>query len=196
MMRQSEYPSAFFTLMAGGFAGTFSWLISFPIDVIKSRLQVDGMDGKQKYNGALDCFRKSYQSEGISFLSRGLISTLMRAFPMNAVCFLIVSYVMKFFEKSKKIDVTIAKTEPLIIDTYPQTFIMRVFQKTYHHQPTKYLILLDGFHEASCHEDMIELSDSLREKRYSTTYFYKMNNELLFKKLSEDEMKTPLTLSD
>lgn len=197
MMRRTENPSAFYTLMAGGLAGTFSWLISFPVDVVKSRLQVDGIDGKPKYNGAMDCMKKSIQTEGWKFFTRGLNSTLMRAFPMNAVCFLVVSYVMKYFE-NKNIDVTITQPEQLaIVDAYPQTFIMRVFNRTqtdhqHRHKTTKYMIFLDGFHEAACHSDMMELSDELREKRYNTTYFYKMNDGLLADNLSDDEMKTPL----
>jgi solute carrier family 25 (mitochondrial carnitine/acylcarnitine transporter), member 20/29 len=197
MMRQTENPSAFYTLIAGGLAGTFSWLISFPVDVVKSRLQVDGMDGKPKYNGAMDCVRKSVQTEGWKFLTRGLNSTLMRAFPMNAVCFLVVSYVMKYFE-NKNIDVTLAQPEQLaIVDApIPQTFMMRVFHRQqtdhHHHKNTKYMIFLDGFHTAACHSEMMDLSDALRESRQSTTYFYRMNNEITAENLSDDEMKTPL----
>ena len=197
MMRRSEQPSAFFTLMAGGFAGTFSWLISFPVDVVKSRLQVDGIDGKPKYNGAMDCVRQSVKAEGWKFLTRGLNSTLMRAFPMNAVCFLVVSYVMKYFE-NKNIDVSINQSEQLVIvESYPQTFMMRVFHKQpadhhHHHNNTKYMICLDGFHEAACHSELMHLSDELRERRKSTTYFYRMDSEFLAGKLSEKDMKTPL----
>lgn len=198
MMRQTEKPSAFFTLMAGGLAGTFSWLISFPVDVVKSRLQVDGIDGTTKYNGAIDCMKKSYQTEGLKFFTRGLNSTLMRAFPMNAVCFLVVSYVMKFFDE-KTIDVTIAQPDRLaVIDPYPESFIARVFKHTHEtkHKSTKYMIFLDGFHEASCHVEMMDLSDKLRERRTNTTtYFYKMNDGLLVDNLTEEEMRTPLKLS-
>jgi len=199
MMRQTNNPSAFYTLMAGGLAGTFSWLISFPIDVVKSRLQVDGIDGKPRYAGAMDCVRQSYREEGAKFFTRGLNSTLMRAFPMNAVCFLVVSYVMKFFEKSQNLDVTITQAEPLaLVESYPQSsFISSVFNRTYHslqqtHRSTKYLISLDGFHEAACHAEMMELSDGLREQRHSTLYFYKMNDGVLVNDLTHDDMKQPL----
>lgn len=196
MIRRPEQPSAFYTLMAGGLAGTFSWLISFPVDVVKSRLQVDGIDGTSKYSGAIDCMKKSYQAEGLKFFTRGLNSTLMRAFPMNAVCFLVVSQVMKFFDNSKTIDVTIAQPEPLKIrDAHPQHFVMRVSNQIQSdHHKLKYMIFLDGFHEASCHADMMDLSDELREKRDNTTYFYKMNDGIVDENLSDDDMRTPLTL--
>lgn len=193
-MRRTEQPSAFYTLMAGGLAGTFSWLISFPVDVVKSRLQVDGIDGTSKYNGAIDCMKKSYQAEGLKFFTRGLNSTLMRAFPMNAVCFLVVSQVMKFFDQSKTIDVAIVQPDQLsITDAYNYHFVMsRVSHRIRSdHHKLKYMVFLDGFHEASCHADMMDLSDELREQRYNTTYFYKMNDGIVGKSLSDDEMRTP-----
>lgn len=82
-------------LVAGGLAGTVSWVLTYPIDVVKSRLQADGMIGAAKYTGAMDCLRKSIQTEGYSFLARGLTSTILRAFPMNAACFTVVTWTFR-----------------------------------------------------------------------------------------------------
>lgn len=197
MMRQTSNPSAFYTLMAGGFAGTLSWVISFPIDVVKSRLQVDGIDGKPKYLNAMDCVKQSYQSEGMAFFTRGLNSTLMRAFPMNAVCFLVVSYVMKFFQKSQSIDVSLTQGEILPIVDYNQGFIRQVFNRIDHeshskHRKFRYMVFLDGFHEASCHAEMIDLSDTLREQRRSYEYYYRANDGILNQNLTDDDMRIPI----
>lgn len=193
-MRKTENPSAFYTLMAGGIAGTFSWLISFPIDVVKSRLQVDGIDGKARYKNALDCVRISYKEEGLAFLTRGLTSTLMRAFPMNAVCFLVVSYVMKFFQNSPNIEVSI-KGDKLSIVDYNQGFITKLFNRIdqhHHHKSIRYLILLDGFHEAACHVEMIDLSDKLRGRDSSSSYFYRLNDGIIGDNLSDEQLQVPL----
>lgn len=82
-------------LLAGGLAGTASWVLTYPVDVIKSRLQADGMVGQAKYNGAMDCLRKSLSAEGYGFLTRGLTSTILRAFPTNAACFTVVSWTFR-----------------------------------------------------------------------------------------------------
>ncbi|GLH01426.1 Congested-like trachea protein [Gryllus bimaculatus] len=82
-------------LLAGGLAGTVSWISSFPVDVVKSRLQVDGMDGPRRYSGFWDCCRQSVRAEGLSFLGRGLTSTVLRAFPMNAATFAVVTWVFR-----------------------------------------------------------------------------------------------------
>ncbi|XP_067009757.1 mitochondrial basic amino acids transporter isoform X2 [Anabrus simplex] len=82
-------------MVAGGVAGSISWVSTFPFDVLKSRLQVDGMYGPAKYSGALDCFRQSVKSEGYGFIVRGLTSTLIRAFPVNAATFAGVTWVFR-----------------------------------------------------------------------------------------------------
>jgi len=82
-------------LMAGGMAGIFSWIFTYPQDVIKSRLQADGFGSNQQYSGTRHCLQASLQAEGYGCLSRGIGSTVIRAFPMNAVTFGVYSYMMK-----------------------------------------------------------------------------------------------------
>lgn len=84
-------------LLAGGTAGCVSWTIVYPVDVIKTRVQVDGMSGSPKYRNSWDCLRKSIASEGYGFLCRGLTPTLLRAFPTNAACFTAVTWSMRLF---------------------------------------------------------------------------------------------------
>lgn len=95
----SESAGKLAVFMAGGMAGTASWLVSYPIDVIKSRLQSDGAFGPSKYSGMLDCLRTSIKEEGFGVLTRGLNSTILRAFPTNAATFVVVSSVMKFLKQ-------------------------------------------------------------------------------------------------
>jgi len=82
-------------LGAGGMAGIFSWIFTYPQDVIKSRLQADGWGRRQKFRGPMHCLKYSVTTEGVSCLVRGVGSTIIRAFPMNAVTFGVYSYIMK-----------------------------------------------------------------------------------------------------
>lgn len=84
--------STFQMLMAGGLAGTSSWVVTYPIDVIKSRLQAD-ITGR--YSGAVDCLRQSISAEGYACLFRGLNSTIIRAFPTNAATFTVVTWSLR-----------------------------------------------------------------------------------------------------
>lgn len=56
---------------------------TYPVDVIKSRLQTDGLPSQagtaaKKYNGALDCARKLWVEQGPKGFFRGLTPTLIR----------------------------------------------------------------------------------------------------------------------
>ncbi len=86
-------------ITAGGFAGMASWMSTYPADVVKSRVQADVSN---EYKGFWDCCVKSYRSEGIRFFGKGLCSTMLRAFPVNAATFLGVELVLSFREQSDK----------------------------------------------------------------------------------------------
>ncbi|XP_072295924.1 mitochondrial basic amino acids transporter-like [Eucyclogobius newberryi] len=83
-------------LFAGGMAGIASWLSTYPVDVIKSRLQADGVGGVNRYSSIADCVRQSVQREGYMVFTRGLTSTLLRAFPVNAATFATVTLVLLY----------------------------------------------------------------------------------------------------
>ena len=55
--------------LAGGVSGIAAWVLTYPIDVVKSRIQVDGMVGEVKYKGMVDCFKKSYTESKETHLS-------------------------------------------------------------------------------------------------------------------------------
>ncbi|XP_021945495.1 mitochondrial basic amino acids transporter [Folsomia candida] len=95
---RSQEVGTFGMMMAGGLAGVMSWIVTFPIDVVKTRLQSD-VSGK--YSGAIDCLKKTYQAEGYSAFSRGLVSTVIRAFPTNAATFTVVTWIMRWAESNR-----------------------------------------------------------------------------------------------
>lgn len=71
-------------VLAGGSAGAFQWLLTYPLDVTKSRIQAapPGM-----YSGVVDCAVRSVAKEGPMVLFRGLNMALLRAFPLHASIF-------------------------------------------------------------------------------------------------------------
>ncbi|KAK9303324.1 hypothetical protein QLX08_004924 [Tetragonisca angustula] len=80
-------------LLAGGLAGTASWTVSYPLDLVKSRIQADG----HRYAGLVDCLKQTVTKEGYSCLYRGLSSTVIRAFPTNAVTLTVVTWTFRLF---------------------------------------------------------------------------------------------------
>ncbi|KAI8365669.1 mitochondrial carrier domain-containing protein [Choanephora cucurbitarum] len=88
-------------LLAGGVAGTVSWASIYPVDVIKSRLQMPSQESllvRLPYRSIKDCVVRSYRSEGSGVFFRGLWPTLLRGFPVNAVTFYVYEVVMNLLE--------------------------------------------------------------------------------------------------
>lgn len=87
-------------LLAGGVAGCNSWLCSYPLDVLKTRIQQDGryIDGKFYYNykGYMDCIRKSVAQDGYRAFVKGLNPTLARAFVTNAATFPVYTLCVRY----------------------------------------------------------------------------------------------------
>ncbi|EQC31731.1 hypothetical protein SDRG_10522 [Saprolegnia diclina VS20] len=88
-------PSATTTLLAGGFAGCVCWTVSYPQDVVKSRLQLQPLGHPPLYaasrwlpdGGWWNCFRTIIKEEGPRALWKGYSPCLIRAFPANAAGF-------------------------------------------------------------------------------------------------------------
>ncbi|KAI7805042.1 solute carrier family 25 member 47-B [Triplophysa rosa] len=73
-------------LFAGGVSGMCGWAVGTPMDVIKARLQVDGMSGP-RYRGFIHCITDSVKTEGPAVLFKGLSVNCIRAFPVNMTVF-------------------------------------------------------------------------------------------------------------
>lgn len=94
-------------LMAGGSAGVLCWIISYPFDMIKSRVQAVPdypTPGYDLYKGVWDCTVKSCKTEGYSVLFRGLNAAIVRAFPVNAMTFFTYEMTMKILNASEEDD--------------------------------------------------------------------------------------------
>ncbi|KAG8585022.1 hypothetical protein GDO81_004868 [Engystomops pustulosus] len=81
-------------MISGGIGGMSLWLVVFPVDCVKSRIQVLSMTGKQA--GFIVTFLKILRNEGIVALYSGLKPTLIRAFPANGALFVAYEYSRKF----------------------------------------------------------------------------------------------------
>ncbi|XP_054998411.1 solute carrier family 25 member 48 [Sorex araneus] len=92
----SAGPSPYCVWLAGGVAGAISWGTATPMDVVKSRLQADGVY-TTKYKGVLDCISQSYRKEGLKVFFRGATISMVRGFPMSAAMFLGYELSLKAF---------------------------------------------------------------------------------------------------
>lgn len=87
------------TAMLSGFAATAA---SSPFDVIRSRLMTQPVDNSGAgvlYRGPIDCFRKSFQSEGMCFGWRGFWPNYMCKGPAVVLLFLLYEQIQKHGDK-------------------------------------------------------------------------------------------------
>ncbi|KAF2199959.1 mitochondrial 2-oxodicarboxylate carrier protein-like protein [Delitschia confertaspora ATCC 74209] len=74
---------------AGAVAGISEILVMYPLDVVKTRIQLQhgvAKDG-QGYAGVMDCFRKIIRNEGVSRLYRGMTAPILMEVPKRAIKF-------------------------------------------------------------------------------------------------------------
>jgi solute carrier family 25 carnitine/acylcarnitine transporter 20/29 len=76
-------------LVAGGLAGVAFWTVTYPADVVKTRIQTRELDATAGRSSGGSSVRREiaslYRSAGFRGLYRGWSVTAMRAFPANAV---------------------------------------------------------------------------------------------------------------
>ena len=77
----SQEPHPYWALLlAGGLAGPASWIVTFPFDVVKTRVQsVVNPSRDHPYRTVFSTIVNSYRSEGFGVFFKGLQPTLIRS---------------------------------------------------------------------------------------------------------------------
>ncbi|KAJ1763695.1 hypothetical protein LPJ62_002998 [Coemansia sp. RSA 2167] len=90
----SDTTGALTHMLAGGTCGVVSWLLIFPIDLVKSTMQSQVLKPKnvQKYASSWHCLRDIYARLGMSGLYRGVSVSLIRAFPIHGLNFVVYEW--------------------------------------------------------------------------------------------------------
>ncbi|KAI8908635.1 mitochondrial carrier domain-containing protein [Powellomyces hirtus] len=83
-------------MMAGGLAGSLSWIVLFPIDVTKSVLQREALQRHPKYSTALQFVKMRWAKGGIRGFYNGIGPQLLRSFPVHSINFLVYENVVKW----------------------------------------------------------------------------------------------------
>lgn len=90
---KKQINNVYIYMMSGGIAGVGSVSITYPTDVIRRRLHLQGFDKcVPTYDGIMDCIHKIYKSEGMYGYYRGLGACYMKLFPAVSIQFTIMEY--------------------------------------------------------------------------------------------------------
>nr|AAB17185.1 mitochondrial transport protein amc-1 [Aspergillus nidulans]AAD44763.1 mitochondrial transport protein [Aspergillus nidulans] len=99
---------AFKDILFGSAAGMIGKVIEYPFDTVKVRLQSQPDHLPLRYNGPLDCFRQSFQAEGLRGLYRGISAPMAGAAVENSCLFFSYRVVQELLQASYY-----SSTEPL-----------------------------------------------------------------------------------
>lgn len=83
-------------IMTGGVAGMCSWACLYPLDIVKTRIQAEGLKPHGRYHSYLDCAKVSFKEEGYTWMTRGFGATMLRAFPVNAAILSTVTLILRY----------------------------------------------------------------------------------------------------
>ena len=71
-------PSMLWLMLLGAVTGEICWILSYPIDIVKTKIQSDSLINPQ-YRGIVDVIRKIYKIEGSRGFWRGFLPCAIRA---------------------------------------------------------------------------------------------------------------------
>ncbi|KAJ0106405.1 hypothetical protein Patl1_18892 [Pistacia atlantica] len=91
-------------LVLGGLAGGFAAYLTTPLDVIKTRMQVQG--STVRYKGWLDAVHRIWMIEGAEGMFRGSIPRITWYIPASALTFMAVEFLRDHFNQKLENDIT------------------------------------------------------------------------------------------
>lgn len=83
-----SHPSSFATGVIGAFSGAFGASVVYPINLLRTRLQLQGtVHHPARYTGVVDCFQKTVSKEGYRGLFKGITPNLLKVVPAVSITY-------------------------------------------------------------------------------------------------------------
>ena len=70
--------------------------VSYPFDVVKSKMQTDGFGPNRRCRSMRDCFAQIWRADGLLGFWRGIVPTLIRAMPVSAGTFAVAEVTLRW----------------------------------------------------------------------------------------------------
>ena len=99
---RGEEPGVSAVLACGMISSTMAMLCTYPINLVRTRLQASGMPGTPEYAGPLDVVRQAVRAGGLSALYQGLLPNLLKVLPATSISYAVYDRLCKDAPGGKK----------------------------------------------------------------------------------------------
>lgn len=90
--KENENMNRFCKIVTGGLTGVFAVSFTYPTDLLRRRLHIQGFSNSKIYESTSVCVNDIYKKEGIRGFYRGLLSAYLKLFPTIALQFGAIEY--------------------------------------------------------------------------------------------------------
>jgi solute carrier family 25 phosphate transporter 23/24/25/41 len=99
---RGEEPGVTSVLACGMISSTIAMLATYPINLVRTRLQASGMPGSPKYASPMDVVRQAVRAGGPAALFQGLLPNLMKVLPATSISYAVYDQLSKEAPSGKK----------------------------------------------------------------------------------------------
>jgi len=92
---RGQEPGLTVLLSTGMISSCCAMLVTYPLNLIRTRLQASGMPGAPHYTSASDCFRKAVAGQGLRGLYSGFAANLGKVLPATSISYAVYDLLKK-----------------------------------------------------------------------------------------------------
>lgn len=91
-------PGVAVLLSCGMISSCIAMSCTYPLNLVRTRLQASGMPGAPVYDNALDCARQSFRNGGLAGLYRGILPNMLKVLPATSISVACYNYIQAALE--------------------------------------------------------------------------------------------------